>query len=168
MSLHRSLSTWLPVLQWGRRYDRQALAGDAVAAAIVTLMLVPQSLAYAALAGLPPQAGLYASIAPLVLYAVFGTSHALAVGPVAVVSLMTATAIGQHAGTADAATLAITLAFLSGLTLLAMGALRGDREGDDLDVCRVVAEEADPLLRRGWVRPGQEDRVRPSTNATAP
>ncbi len=126
MSLHRGLSTWLPVLQWGRRYDRRAFAGDAVAAAIVTLMLVPQSLAYAALAGLPPQAGLYASIAPLVLYALFGTSHALAVGPVAVVSLMTATAIGQHvaAGTADAATLAIILAFLSGLMLLAMGVLR--------------------------------------------
>ena len=124
MNLPRGLQAWLPVLQWGRRYDRQAFAGDSVAAAIVTLMLVPQSLAYAALAGLPPQAGLYASIAPLVLYAVFGTSHALAVGPVAVVSLMTATAIGEHAGAADAATLAITLAFLSGVMLLAMGVLR--------------------------------------------
>ena len=60
-------------------------------------MLVPQSLAYAMLAGLPPQVGLYASILPLVAYAVFGTSRALAVGPVAVVSLMTAAAVGQVA-----------------------------------------------------------------------
>jgi MFS superfamily sulfate permease-like transporter len=62
---------------------------------IVTIMLIPQSLAYALLAGLPPEAGLYASIAPIILYAIFGTSRALAVGPVAVVSLMTAAAVGR-------------------------------------------------------------------------
>ena len=59
---------------------------------IVTIMLVPQSLAYAMLAGLPPQVGLYARILPLVAYAALGTSMTLAVGPVAVVSLMTAAA----------------------------------------------------------------------------
>ena len=80
----------LPILDWGRRYDRETLARDLVAAVIVTVMLIPQSLAYAMLAGLPPQVGLYASVAPLVLYALFGTSRVLAVGPVAVVSLMTA------------------------------------------------------------------------------
>ena len=84
------LSRYLPVLDWGRRYTRATLAADAMAAVIVTIMLVPQSLAYALLAGLPPEAGLYASILPIVLYALFGTSAALAVGPVAVVSLMTA------------------------------------------------------------------------------
>ena len=68
---------------------------DAVAAVIVTIMLIPQSLAYALLAGLPPEAGIYASIVPILLYAVFGTSRALAVGPVAVVSLMTAAAVGR-------------------------------------------------------------------------
>ncbi|SDY68259.1 sulfate permease, SulP family [Citreimonas salinaria] len=83
-----SLSRYFPILDWGRRYDRQDLTGDGLAAAIVTIMLIPQSLAYAMLAGLPPVVGLYASILPLVAYAIFGTSRTLAVGPVAVVSLL--------------------------------------------------------------------------------
>ena len=87
----------VPPLQWGRQYDRDTLVSDLVAALIVTIMLIPQSLAYALLAGLPPEVGLYASVAPLLLYAIFGTSRVLAVGPVAVVSLMTAAAIGEHA-----------------------------------------------------------------------
>jgi SulP family sulfate permease len=97
-----------------------------VAALIVTIMLIPQSLAYAMLAGLPPEAGLYASVAPLVVYALFGTSRVLAVGPVAVVSLMTAATVGQLAplGTAAYGTVALTLAFLSGAMLLIMGVLR--------------------------------------------
>ncbi len=121
-----SLAAVLPILDWGRRYDRGTLVGDLVAALIVTIMLIPQSLAYASLAGLPAEVGLYASIAPLLLYAIFGTSRALAVGPVAVVSLMTATAIGEHAvaGTPGYWAVAITLAFLSGAMLLAMGLLR--------------------------------------------
>ena len=89
-------------------------------------MLIPQSLAYALLAGLPPEAGIYASIAPIVLYAIFGTSRALAVGPVAVVSLLTASAIGQVAetGTAGYAVAALTLAFLSGGFLVLLGVFR--------------------------------------------
>lgn len=89
-------------------------------------MLVPQSLAYAMLAGLPPQVGLYASILPLVAYALFGTSRTLAVGPVAVISLMTAAAVGAVAerGTEAYLQAAVTLALLSGLVLLAMAALR--------------------------------------------
>ena len=67
------------ILGWARSYDRTTLTSDLVAAAIVTVMLIPQSLAYAMLAGLPPEIGLYASIAPLVAYAIFGTSRALAV-----------------------------------------------------------------------------------------
>lgn len=116
----------LPVLDWGRRYDRATLAGDGVAALIVTLMLIPQSLAYALLAGLPAEAGLYASVAPLLMYAVLGSSRVLAVGPAAVTSLMTAAAIGQYAAAGSPAywTAALTLAFLSGLLLLAMGLLR--------------------------------------------
>ncbi|HBU60883.1 MAG TPA: sodium-independent anion transporter, partial [Oceanicaulis sp.] len=104
---------YFPVLDWGRDYDRAALSEDLTAAVIVTLMLIPQSLAYAMLAGLPPETGLYASIAPILLYAVFGTSRALAVGPVAVVSLLTASAIGQvvEPGTASYAAAALTLAF---------------------------------------------------------
>lgn len=122
----RRLLPALPILDWGARYDRATLASDLVAALIVTLMLIPQSLAYALLAGLPPEVGLYASVAPLLLYAVFGTSRALAVGPAAVTSLMTAAAIGQHAAAGSPAywTAALTLAFLSGAMLLAMGLLR--------------------------------------------
>jgi SulP family sulfate permease len=116
----------LPILAWGRTYDRGTLVSDLVAALIVTIMLIPQSLAYALLAGLPPEVGLYASVAPLLLYAVFGTSRVLAVGPVAVVSLMTAAAIGEHAvvGSHHYWAVAITLAFLSGVMLLMMGVLR--------------------------------------------
>ena len=125
----RALRQWLPslpILQWGRRYDRQTLLNDGVAAVIVTIMLIPQSLAYALLAGLPAEVGLYASVAPLLLYAVFGSSRVLAVGPVAVASLMTAAAIGEHAAAGSPAywAAAITLAFLSGSMLLAMGLLR--------------------------------------------
>jgi SulP family sulfate permease len=116
----------LPILEWGRRYDRKTLVGDGVAALIVTIMLIPQSLAYALLAGLPPEVGLYASVAPLLLYAVLGSSRVLAVGPVAVVSLMTAAAVGEHAvpGSADYWPVAITLAFMSGAMLMGMGLLR--------------------------------------------
>ncbi|MBA4266722.1 MAG: sodium-independent anion transporter, partial [Comamonadaceae bacterium] len=116
----------LPVLHWGRSYSRDTFVSDGVAALIVTIMLIPQSLAYAMLAGLPPEVGLYASVAPLIFYAIFGTSRVLAVGPVAVVSLMTAAAIGQHAVPGSDAywAVAITLAFLSGVLLLAMGLLR--------------------------------------------
>ena len=116
----------MPVLQWGRSYNRDTFTGDAVAALLVTLMLIPQSLAYAQLAGLPAEVGLYASVAPLLLYALFGSSRVLAVGPVAVVSLMTAAAVGEHAvpGSANYWAVALTLAFLSGLMLLAMGLLR--------------------------------------------
>ncbi len=120
------LASLLPILQWGRGYGRQALTNDLVAAVIVTIMLIPQSLAYALLAGLPPEMGLYASILPLVIYALFGTSRTLAVGPVAVVSLMTAAAVGKLAlpGSADYVLAAITLAFLSGVILLVMAVLR--------------------------------------------
>jgi SulP family sulfate permease len=124
-----ALSRWLPsvpLLDWGRQYNRETFTNDAVAALIVTIMLIPQSLAYALLAGLPPEVGLYASVAPLLLYAVLGSSRVLAVGPVAVVSLMTAAAVAEHAaaGTHAYWQVAMTLAFLSGGMLLIMGLLR--------------------------------------------
>lgn len=120
------LADYLPILDWGRRYSRATLTNDMVAAIIVTIMLIPQSLAYAMLAGLPAEIGLYASILPLVAYAVFGTSRTLAVGPVAVVSLMTASAIGEIAaqGTPAYLAAAMLLAFLSGAMLIAMGLFR--------------------------------------------
>jgi SulP family sulfate permease len=120
------MQRFFPILGWARTYRRETLVNDLIAAVIVTIMLIPQSLAYALLAGLPAEVGLYASIAPLLIYAVFGTSRALAVGPVAVASLMTAAAVGQLAsqGTPEYLGAAVALAFLSGLMLLAMGVLR--------------------------------------------
>ncbi|HLS52239.1 MAG TPA: sulfate permease [Burkholderiaceae bacterium] len=120
------LLRWLPIVSWGREYNRAQLASDALAAGIVTLMLIPQSLAYAMLAGVPAQAGLYASMLPLVAYAIFGSSRTLAVGPAAVTSLMTAAAIGHlaQAGTEAFWEATLVLTLLSGLMLLAMGVLR--------------------------------------------
>ena len=120
------LARFFPIFEWGRTYNRNVLADDLMAAVIVTTMLIPQSLAYALLAGLPPVVGLYASILPLILYAVFGTSRTLAVGPVAVISLMTASAAGAVAaqGTAEYLEAAITLAMLSGGMLAILGLLR--------------------------------------------
>ncbi|GEK49114.1 SulP family inorganic anion transporter [Bisbaumannia pacifica] len=119
-------SRWIPLIGWLHGYRGEVLARDLLAAVIVTLMLVPQALAYALLAGLPPEVGLYASMLPLVLYALFGTSATLAVGPVAVASLMTASALSGIAmpGSAEYVGAALVLAALSGLVLLAMGALR--------------------------------------------
>lgn len=117
---------FLPAATWLRGYDRATLTADLFAALIVTLMLIPQSLAYAMLAGLPPQIGLYASIVPLIAYAAFGTSRTLSVGPVAVVSLMTAAAAGEIArsGSAGYIEAALALALLSGVVLLGMAVLR--------------------------------------------
>ena len=124
--INKKLSAWFPILTWGQQYNQDTLVSDLLAATIVTIMLIPQGLAYALLAGLPPEAGLYASVAPLLLYALFGTSRVLAVGPVAVVSLMTAAAISEQGALSGASpwAIAITLAFLSGALLLVMGVLK--------------------------------------------
>ena len=112
--------------EWLRDYRRDTFASDMLAGLIVTIMLIPQSLAYALLAGLPAEMGLYASILPLIAYALLGSSRTLSVGPVAVVSLMTAMAVGKIAetGTVEYATAAIALAALSGVMLLVLGFLR--------------------------------------------
>lgn len=116
----------IPATHWLVGYRRTDFSSDLIAALIVTLLLIPQSLAYAMLAGLPPEVGLYASILPLAGYALFGSSRTLSVGPVAIVSLMTASAIGSVApqGSGDYLTAASTLALLTGLILLAMGLLK--------------------------------------------
>ena len=116
----------LPALEWLRSYSRGSLINDGLAAIIVTIMLIPQSLAYALLAGLPAEMGLYASILPLIAYALFGSSRTLSVGPVAVASLMTASAVGAVAsqGVVDYASAATLLALLGGLMLMAMGLLK--------------------------------------------
>lgn len=120
------MKRFFPILQWLPEYGRETLSHDLLAALIVTIMLIPQSLAYAMLAGLPAEVGLYASVLPLVAYAIFGTSRTLAVGPVAVVSLMTATALGGIAapGSAEYVGAALVLALLSGVILTLMGVAR--------------------------------------------
>ena len=127
------LADYLPILDWGRRYSRATLTNDMVAAIIVTIMLIPQSLAYAMLAGLPAEIGLYASILPLVAYAAFGTSRTLAVGPVAVVSLMTASAIGEIAAQGTPAYLAAAMLLAGDATFTVGGVLTvagSESEGD--------------------------------------
>ena len=120
------VSTFLPCVDWLKTYNTRTFSDDLLAAVIVTIMLVPQSLAYALLAGVPAEVGLYASILPLVLYTVFGSSRTLAVGPVAVASLMTASSIGALGLETQAEYLqaAMILALLSGLFLLLLGILR--------------------------------------------
>ena len=134
-----ALTRWLPsvpLLDWGRQYNRETFTNDAVAALIVTIMLIPQSLAYALLAGLPPEVGLYASVAPLLLYAVLGSSRVLAVGPVAVVSLMTAAAVAEHAaaGTHAAVGWGPCRGNCRYLSRGPLGSCFGERSGIDFDV----------------------------------
>lgn len=116
----------LPITAWLKSYNHSKFGQDATAAFIVTMLLIPQSLAYALVAGVPPEVGLYSSILPLILYAIFGTSSSLSVGPVAVASLMTASSLANVAeqGTASYLTGAITLALLSGIILLGMGMMK--------------------------------------------
>ena len=120
------MTKFIPAVDWLQGYSRDNLINDALAAVIVTIMLIPQSLAYALLAGLPAEMGLYASILPLIAYALFGSSRTLSVGPVAVASLMTASAIGAVTaqGNVDYATAATTLALLGGVMLIVLGLLK--------------------------------------------
>ncbi len=120
------LSQFVPVLSWARAYKRADLTGDLLAGITVAVMLVPQGMGYAMLAGLPPEVGLYASILPLIIYGLLGTSRTLAVGPVALVSLLVATGVAPLAGgnTAVYIQLALTLAFMVALIQTVMGFLR--------------------------------------------
>jgi sulfate permease, SulP family len=120
------LSRYIPALDWLLNYRSQFFVGDITAGIIVTSLLIPQSMAYAQLAGLPPQVGLYASILPAILYPLIGTSRVLAVGPVAVDSLMVAAAIANFSpqNTSAYLALAITMAFLVGAIEVVMGLLR--------------------------------------------
>ena len=120
------MKTHLPLLEWLPAYNARTFANDGIAGLIVAIMLVPQGMAYALLAGLPAEVGLYASIVPLILYGLLGSSRALAVGPVAIVSLMVASTLGEfhEAGSTGYVAGAVLLAFLSGVILLGMGVAR--------------------------------------------
>ena len=120
------LERWLPAWGWLRRYDRRDLGGDITAGIVVAVMLVPQGMAYAMLAGMPPVAGLYASAIPVLAYVLFGSSRQLAVGPSALTALLTLSGVSLLAtpGSAAFVVLAGTLALMAGLFQLALGLLR--------------------------------------------
>ena len=121
-----NLKSILPILDWLPNYKKEWLKGDIGAGLTVGVMLIPQGMAYASIAGLPAVYGLYASIVPILIYAFFGTSRQLAVGPVAMVSLLTATAIGSFQGlsTSDYISYAILLALLVGAIQFLLGIFR--------------------------------------------
>jgi len=121
-----NIKNFIPMLGWVKNYGGTELKGDLSAGLTVGVMLIPQGMAYAMIAGLPPIYGLYASTIPLILYAIFGTSRQLAVGPVAMVSLLTAAGIGALAdgGTETYIALAIALALMVGVIQFLLGVFR--------------------------------------------
>lgn len=121
-----NIKQWIPAADWLPNYRKQDLTGDVVAGITVAMMLIPQAMSYAMLAGLPPYIGLYASVLPLIAYAFFGTSRQLAVGPVAMVALLVSSGVGAIAetGSSQYIALAILLALMVGVIQLAMGVFR--------------------------------------------
>ena len=120
LRLHRRV---LPITSWLGSYQRPDLRSDLAAGLTIAAMLIPQGMAYALLAGLPPEIGLYASTLPVLAYALFGTSRQLAVGPVAIVSLLTASALSPlfEQGTAGYVSAAALLAIMVGMVHLVLG-----------------------------------------------
>ena len=125
MALH-NLTRFLPILEWLPSYRRTALPGDIMAGVIVTIVLIPQAMAYAMLAGLPPQLGLYSCVLPIILYSALGSSRALAIGPVGLMSLMTAEVLAEMnpASQDEMILIGTTLALLAGIVLLTMRLIR--------------------------------------------
>ncbi|XOV94827.1 MAG: SulP family inorganic anion transporter [Bacteroidota bacterium] len=122
----RQLRRYLPVIEWLSRYRKSYLNGDISAGLTIGIMLIPQGMAYALIAGIPPVYGLYASIVPQIIYAIFGTSRQLSVAPVAMDSLLVASGVSlmATAGTDVYIGLVILLAFLTGLFQLLLGVFR--------------------------------------------
>ncbi len=120
------LGRYLPFTRWLFHYRRADLPSDLVAGIVTAIMLIPQSMAYAQLAGLPPQVGLYASVVPLIIYALLGTSGQLSVGPVAITSLLVFSGVSAIAepGSARYLQLVLLLALIVGAIKLLLGVLR--------------------------------------------
>ncbi len=118
------LARLLPPMHWLGQYDRAHLPADIIAGVVTALLLVPQGVAFALLAGLPPQAGLYASIAGPLVYALFGTSRTLSVGPVSVAAIMVASALGAPGLAGDTLHNALMLSFECGIIFFILAALR--------------------------------------------
>ncbi|MGM0896304.1 MAG: SulP family inorganic anion transporter [Bacillota bacterium] len=120
------LKKWIPALDWMGSYKKSDLSGDLNAGLIVAIMLIPQGMAYAMLAGLPPVIGLYASTIPLIIYALFGTSRQLAVGPVAMVSLLVLSGVSLLAepGTDEYISLVLLLMLMIGVIQFLLGVFK--------------------------------------------
>ncbi|MFN7116663.1 MAG: SulP family inorganic anion transporter [Saprospiraceae bacterium] len=120
------LQSYIPILQWLPKYSSEQLRGDLPAGLTAGVLLIPQSIAFAMIAGVPPIYGLYASTVPMILYAIFGTSRQLSVGPVSIISLLTFAGVSALAepGSAAYIELTILLAFLVGIIQLLLGILR--------------------------------------------
>lgn len=119
----KMLKDYFPAVDWLKNYNRMDFKGDMIAGIIVAIMLIPQGMAYAMLAGLPPVIGLYASTIPLIIYAFLGSSRQLAVGPVAMVSLLVFSGVSQLAepGSDQFVSYALLLALMVGVLQLALG-----------------------------------------------
>lgn len=120
------LDRYIPITDWLQGYKTSYLQKDLRAGLTVGVLLIPQSMAYAMLAGLPLVYGLYASIVPLIVYAIFGTSRQLGIGPVAIISILISTGVGNIAepGTNEFIGLVLATAFLVGGTQFLMGLFR--------------------------------------------
>lgn len=120
------MNRFFPILSWLPSYNNDMFKGDLAAGLTVGVMLIPQAMAYALIAGMPPVYGLYASLVPLVIYGFMGTSRQLAVGPVAVVALLVAAGVGDLAepGSSEYIQLAILLALMAGGIQLLLGLFR--------------------------------------------
>ncbi len=121
-----NLKQFFPILDWLPNYKKAYFPGDISAGLTVGVMLIPQGMAYAMIAGLPPVYGLYAAMIPQVVYAIFGTSRQLAVGPVALDSLLVAAGVSGIAalGSESYILLAVLLSFIMGLVQVAFGIFR--------------------------------------------
>ncbi|RTE67043.1 sulfate permease [Amphritea opalescens] len=117
---------YLPLAYWLKDYQRDDFVSDLIAGIVVGILLIPQGMAYAFLAGLPPEYGLYAAIVPLFIYALLGSSRSLAVGPVAIASLMVGSTIADATarGLGDPVNIAINLSLLVGVILICLRILR--------------------------------------------
>src|SRR6056297_227320 len=126
MSKKLLLYKYIPLFDWIRNYDKSDLSGDLVAGITVGVMLIPQSMAYAVLAGLPPVYGLYASVFPMIIYGILGTSRELAVGPAAIICILIVAGVSEFAevGSDRFIQMAILTAFGVGILQLAMGVLK--------------------------------------------
>ena len=119
------ITKFIPLINWISTYNKNKLASDSIAGLTVGVMLIPQGMAYALLAGLPPVFGLYAALIPQIIYAIFGTSRQLSVGPVAMDSLLVATIVSAMTSDIDRIIdLAILLALMMGTVQFIFGVLK--------------------------------------------